>query len=88
MPPTALASPHRQQIRERGVVQTRIDAREVPVLEVRQKRPIDGRDFSPADRDADDGCRDGFRDRLQRVNLAALIVRMPVGMEVVELVHP
>ena len=52
-----------------------------------RKGTIEPRDLATAERDADDRRRDGLGDRLQRVHVAALVVRVPVRMVVIELVH-
>ena len=79
--------PHRQKILKRGLVKLRVHFREIPILEERQKRDLDTRDLLLAEGDADDRGCDRFRDRLERVDVTSLVVGMPVGMQVVELVH-
>ena len=46
------ARSHREQVGQRRAVETRVDAGEIAVLEVRQERPIERRDLAAAERDA------------------------------------
>ena len=69
-------------------MEPRIDLGEIPVFEERQDWDIQSLDLTALESDAD-GCRsDGLRHRLQRMYTSTLVVRMPVGMKVIELVHP
>jgi len=66
----------------------RLHLGEIAVLEKRQEWDAQVLDLAALKGHANQRGGDGLGYRLQGMHGAALVVRMPVGMEVVELVHP
>ena len=69
-------------------MEPRIYLGQIAVFEKRQERDVQFLYLAALESHTNQRGGDGLGHRLQRMDRAALVVRMPVGMEVIELMHP
>ena len=78
------AGGHREEMTHRYAPLARVDVGNLRRIEERQHRRIEARKVTACDRGADHHRRDRLRHRLQRVQVAASIERVPPRVVIVE----